>query len=192
MPTEIPPEPGTSVVGSPFHDRRIAALALLGVLLTFCIIVGSLARWGGPQMLPSGKPIPSFVLSDSDGRLVDSGELRNGNSVLLFFKPGCVHCTAMIRRMHELHHTMPERVRVIFIALSTPSELRNQSAEVEKDSLVYFIDPALARRILHVQSVPVMLLVDGGGVLLEEIVGERPVFWLQHSIARAFANGHEG
>jgi hypothetical protein len=192
MPTEIPPEPGTQVVTGPFHDRRIAALALMGGLLTFCTIVGSIARWGSPQMLPPGKPIPPFVMSDSDGRLVESGEIRNGNTILLFIKPGCVHCTAMIGRMHELHHTIPDRVKVIFISLSTPSELRSRGADVEKDSLVYFIDPVIARRVLHVKSVPVMLLVDGGGVLLEEIVGERPAFSLRHSIARAFTNGHEG
>lgn len=190
MPAETPPEPDNIVVRGVFHEKRIAALALTGILLTVFYVVGTLARWGSPHLLPRGEPLPSFALAGWDGRAVESGELRGANSVLLFFTLDCVHCKAMIRRMHEVKPAMRGAVRFHFISLNAPSEFKNLNPEVGNDSSVFFMDAGLARRILHIETVPVTLLLDDQGVLLAEIIGERTVGPLQHSMERAFAADH--
>ena len=192
MPSESFPEPVRPAVRGLFRDRRIAALALAGVLLTILFVAGTLARWGSPPMLPRGVPLPSFALTGPDGRRVESGELRGAKSVLLFFTVDCVHCTAMIRRLHEVEPAMRAGARFHFISLSTPSEFKNRNPGVENDSSLFFMDAGLARRMLHIGTVPVTLLVDEGGVVRDEIVGEKPVGLLGRAIARAFAADHEG
>jgi len=50
----------------------------------------------------------------------------------------------------------------------------------------------VARELLHVASVPVMMLVDEMGVLQDVIVGERPAAILATAVARAARSGRDG
>jgi peroxiredoxin len=190
MPVETPPDPVKLDPRNPFHEKRIAALAFTGILLTVFYVVGTLARWGSPRLLPPGEPLPAFTVSARDGSPVHPHVLRGENSVLLFFTVDCPHCKAMIRSVRELGLAMREHAKFYFVSLSPRSEVVSRGVAMEYDSTLYFMDADLARRTLHIETVPVTLLVDGMGVLQEEIVGERPAVVLQRTVARAFVARH--
>ena len=191
MPTEFTSEDFPARLRGRLYEKRTAALALTGILLTVVYVVSLLARWSEPRMLPVGEPIPDFALSSGSGTKMNSANICGDRAVLLFFTRDCIHCRAMIRRLREVNDALSATVRVLYISLDTPSGTVNESGGDWGGSGLMFLDRADARRLLNIEAVPVMLFLDKKGMVLGQIVGERQAGELRKSLAEAFPDVHD-
>jgi hypothetical protein len=98
----------------------------------------------------------------------------------------------MIRELNTIRRLQNNALKVHFISLQKSSLAADRDMELETDSTLYSMDAGVARELLHVASVPVMMLVDEMGVLQDVIVGERPAAILATAVARAARSGRDG
>ena len=177
---------------SAVHKKRTAALALAGLVLMVCAALVVMNRQDIQRLLPRHTPIPPFTVKDRNGETVESSALCQPRTILLFYKSDCPHCKTLFRELNTIRGTGVSGINIRFISLTGPIPDADQIPEIGKDTALYAIDPGIARQVLKIATVPVMMIVDERGVLLDEIVGERPAAVLARAIVRGFGLGREG
>lgn len=117
--------------------------------------------------LPTGADAPLFTLPDGSGEPRRLAEfLHAGPALLVFFKTSCPTCSLAMPVVAELHRRYGDAVPVVAVTQTKMADCRPWLDEAG------FTGPVLddehdrfaASRSYHVQTVPTLVLVDGGRV----------------------------
>jgi hypothetical protein len=126
--------------------------------------------------LPQGEPAPDVALRGLDGRSVRLGEAMPGETVVLFWAPGCRPCRGLYEEVRAWERSRPTGApRLVVISAGDPEQ-----AAVDRFASDVLVDDELeARAAFAVPGAPTAVLVAADGRIASPIaVGARAVLAL--------------
>lgn len=97
------------------RERRSVRWAVdVGLIL---LVFASVTLWQTREHLGGGEPLPSFSLTDLDGRVWNLADLKGKKTVISFWAPWCGVCRAESDNVSWLKETIGEDVNVVSVAL---------------------------------------------------------------------------
>lgn len=142
--------------------------------LTLFFLFWSLAMMAqdGHSTLLSNKALPSVVLSDMEGKKVNTSELGfNGPVIISFWATWCSPCKRELNTIHELYTDWQEATGVNLVAVSVDDQktMNSVSLYVNGKGWEYLVlmDPnGDFKRAMGVNNVPHTFLVDAQGKIV--------------------------
>jgi peroxiredoxin/uncharacterized membrane protein YphA (DoxX/SURF4 family) len=132
------------------------------------------AQGARPAALAIGQEAPAFRLPDLDGLHVDFEDWRTGETVVLFWSPGCGFCQKMLPELREWEAAAPK---------GSPSLLIVSNGSVPDNRALGFNSPVLldaggeVRRKFRASGTPNAVLVDSRGRVASPVVRGAAAFW---------------
>ena len=126
----------------------------------------------GHSTLLSNKALPSVVLSDMEGKKVNTSELGfNGPVIISFWATWCSPCKRELNTIHELYTDWQEATGVNLVAVSVDDQktMNSVSLYVNGKGWEYLVlmDPnGDFKRAMGVNNVPHTFLVDAQGKIV--------------------------
>lgn len=141
------------------------------VLITAALVITFM--YGKALGVSVGKPPPSFVLLNQDGRRVDISTLFNKPTVIYFTHNACHYCTqiiAMLKRANEKYGS--EKLRIIGINVMAKD---NKLIKVYREELGFIFPMFAGNRgdlleAYEIYYVPKLVFIDGTGIV-RQVVG---------------------
>ncbi|OPC62425.1 hypothetical protein BAY13_06285 [Elizabethkingia bruuniana] len=128
------------------------------------------------------KQIPSFVVTDVNGKAITQNNLSNGNKVLVYFSPTCHFCKAEAEELSKINSKYPN-IQWLFIASESVDEInafaKQYNLNGEDNILWTRDDKAKVYQIFGMTNVPYFLAYDSdnklvfrnaGSVKIEKII----------------------
>lgn len=114
------------------------------------------------SLFEPGEPAPSFSLPDLHGRMVHTDDLLGGDTLLVFWDPGCPFCRAMIEDIKAWEEQPPAGApRLVIIASGNSADARTKGRDFK--SLI-LLDPEFSvGQRFGSNSTPSAVLLDGDG-----------------------------
>jgi peroxiredoxin len=123
---------------------------------------GSSARPG----LSLGQPAPSFTLPDLGGRTVAFEELRDRDTVVVFWDPGCGFCQLILADIQASEHSPPASAPALLL-ISRGSAEENRALRLRAPVLM---DPGWeVARSFGVDGTPMAVVVTVDGRIASEL-----------------------
>lgn len=190
------------------QTRRVLGVMLAAVAVAVVRMYGEIPRTG--LLRPEGQPrraglargreAPGFRLQSTCGDTVDLGTYAGRSVALIFVSPGCPHCSRLKDELLTRDYG-PYADRVLLVSReSGGGEQRPPEVAAREDSVaaryVVLLESSYAlREAYSVRGVPTTYLVDGQGLVMESMVGERSlelVDWLIRDMAEREGHREDG
>ena len=174
------------VLGLPW--RRIAAGSCLALGLSAAVLAAIWMHPGRPDphlLARINGPLPPIDV-EASGVAVNLNQFTSGaRSVVVFYSPSCRICREVLPALQPL----PSALRLIMISESVA---RRDSEISEFREAAFFYDRWSALgRLFAVPTLPVILLVEEGGIIRDGFVGFHDRDWIQQRLKK-FAGGRHG
>ena len=120
----------------------------------------------------SGKTIPSVLLKDMEGKVVNTAELGlEGPVVFSFWATWCAPCKRELNTIHDLYEDWQEETGVTLVAVSVDDEKTKNNVPVyvngkSWDYIVLMDTNGDFKRAMGVNNVPHTFLVDASGKIV--------------------------
>ena len=128
--------------------------------------------FGGGSLL-AGKPVPEFTLRDLDGKEAAVTMKQGKPRLLYFWATWCVPCRAQMPKIQELQDEFTEKgLLVMAINYGETEEIARKYVAEHKYSMRVLLDrdKTVAGKFT-VSSIPVVLLIDGAGIIRAHYTG---------------------
>ncbi len=124
---------------------------------------------------------PAFEVTSLQGEKLSSSQLSGKVVILDFWATWCPPCREALPELKQLLKKYP-RERLVLISISADGDEKTWKDFIAKKNMDWpqFLDgDRRLRKLFHVQAFPTYLVIDGEGIIQQEIVGTDP----QHSVA---------
>ena len=127
-----------------------------------------------PAGLQIGDPAPAIKLKDLSGKTVDLAELRDENTMLLFWNTGCGFCQQMLPDLKEWEKSQPaDAPRLVVISAGS---LEDNRAMALKSTVL--LDPSFqAGQAFGANGTPMGVLLDTEGKVASQVGAGAPGVW---------------
>lgn len=144
--------------------RRRAFLALAAVLAA-C----------GPAPPQAPGTLPALALPDLAGRSVPLAQDDGRRTLVAFWATWCEPCRRELPALECVHRSRAEAVRVVGVSLDTDINLVREFVADHQVTFPTLLDPrgAQSRDALDVRALPLTLVVDADGGIVERVAGVR-------------------
>jgi peroxiredoxin len=140
----------------------------LAACLAFASVAGATAQLAGSDA-------PDFVLKSTSGANLRLSEYRGEVVMLSFWATWCGDCRAQLERLGEMHDRYQDAgVELLAVSLDqSAKQARDVAASLDVTYPVLHDAGGAVGRLYDVSKVPVMVLIDRGGVVREVFEGYR-------------------
>lgn len=111
-----------------------------------------------------GKPLPSFKLRSTDGKIVTNDSIRNRIAMVVFWSTSCGPCIAEFPQLNQLRSKYNDRVSFITMAPEKPKEVARILKKFPLQLCVLPNGSGLMDQ-LGIKSYPVTFFVDRTGIV---------------------------
>jgi thiol-disulfide isomerase/thioredoxin len=119
--------------------------------------------------------IPSFTLTDLDGKPLSEKELEGRVVVVEFWATWCPPCLSTLEWLGSLHKKYGDRVAVVAVAVeSQETDVRKLTSSLSRELHVAMATPEAARAFGDVVAVPTMFIFDRSGKTAQATFGAPP------------------
>lgn len=152
---------------------RLVAVVIFVAVCGFLLASFFTRRLQAPVSFPAtlnteeseiGKPAPLFSALDQYHNTVQLDNFQGQQCLLAFVAPGCPACPGALTALKEVL----QNVRDLVVLVIGGDDLeRNQAYASEQEVTVPFLTPApdMVEKLYHIQSFPIMLIIDERGVI---------------------------
>ena len=134
-----------------------------------------------------GKPAPDFKLRSSTGDTVHLAELRGNVVLLAFWATWCTPCKLEIPIFEKLQSDTSHPAVVLGVTDEDSETVKGWSIKYDRPFRT-LTDAEPASKALGVGALPVLVVIDRKGVVLDYVFGDRSESQLRRIIGRALAN----
>src|SRR5688572_31225372 len=119
--------------------------------------------------------MPTFRLTDLEGKTVTDGDLQGGVVLVEFWATWCPPCRGTLQWLGALKQRHGDAIEVLAVAVeSDEADVRKLAAELSLPVRWAMGTPDVARVFGDVTSVPTMILFDGQGGVVQAFYGAPP------------------
>jgi len=115
------------------------------------------------------KQIPSFAVTDVNGKTITQKNLANGNKILIYFSPSCHFCQAEAEELSKINSQYPS-IKWLFIASEPLDEIRTFAKQYnlndKRNVLWARDDQAKVYQTFGMTNVPYFLAYDSNNKLV--------------------------
>ncbi|MCT3674377.1 TlpA family protein disulfide reductase [Elizabethkingia anophelis] len=115
------------------------------------------------------KQIPSFVVTDVNGKAITQNNLSNGNKILIYFSPSCHFCQAEAEELSKINSQYPS-IKWLFIASEPLNEINAFAKQYnlnDKENILWARDEkAKVYQTFGMTGVPYFLAYDSSNKLV--------------------------
>ena len=148
-------------------DGQIASYLAEGAEAIEQLLQGALRGDGDTEGLPIGAPAPSLDLSDLDGRAVALADPAGRDTLVVFWNPGCGHCSAMRSDLLAWEqNTGIDAPRLLVVSSGDPEQSRADGF----GSVVALDADYAVGEAFGAAGTPMAVLVDGDGRIASGLV----------------------
>jgi peroxiredoxin/uncharacterized membrane protein YphA (DoxX/SURF4 family) len=123
----------------------------------------------GKTLFKIGEPAPAFSLPDLQGEVVNSQDLLNRDTLLLFWDPGCTFCQALSEDIKRWEENPPKGApRLAIIATGRAEAVKMKSKDFK--SLILHDPHFNVGPVFGSNSTPSAILIDGEGRVASSLV----------------------
>lgn len=159
----------------------LVALVTVSVAGKIGIDLGSMEISMGPEWgpdaggLPAGEPAPEFTLEDLDGNQVALADQRGKVVLVDFWATWCGPCVQELPHIQEIHERYQEQGLVV-LAISTDDGKAAVRSFIEEKGYTFpvLFGKAGVKADYAVQGIPVVYMIDRGGLIRFHHVGFGP------------------
>lgn len=127
------------------------------------------SRPGVPRV---GEPAPGFKLPDLTGKLVDLGDFRGNETLILFWNPGCGFCQRMLSDVKAWENRPPRGVPSLLV-ISTGTVEANAAMGLRSTVLLDH-DGMKVASTFGANGTPMAVMVDAEGKIASELAAGAP------------------
>lgn len=172
----------------PRHTKRVRPVGAVA-LVAFVLVLAAFAFLGQTKALADttslkNKPAPVFELPDMEGKLISLRDLKE--VVLLdFFTTTCPNCDELAPHVQGLYEEYAEKgLKVFGVSMGDPpSRLRTYVAD-KKLTYPVLIGTSAVARAYQIPGVPVVVIIDRGGIVRHVQIGFRNGLGLEAAMER--------
>ncbi|AQW97706.1 TlpA family protein disulfide reductase [Elizabethkingia anophelis] len=115
------------------------------------------------------KQIPSFAVTDVNGKTITQSNLSKGNKILVYFSPTCHFCQAEAEELSKVNSKYPN-IQWLFIASESLDEIKTFAKQYnlnDKENILWARDEqAKVYQAFGMSSIPYFLAYDSNNKLV--------------------------
>jgi len=168
-------------------DGRLASEVVAGAERVLALARGEPSLPQGPVAAPTspelGATAPNVRLPDLNGDMVELSEFRDGNTLLLFWRPSCGFCRRMLEDLKAWEASPPDDAPSVVVVSSGTVE---ENIAMDLRSTVLLDQEFSTGTAFGADGTPMAVMIDASGRIASDLVsGASAVLGLANSGAHA-------